>query len=254
MDDFFDHAISTSSLDHDPSNPLALHAIHHARPGPSTNDSSDTMVSYDSGIYSMPPSLPASPPLESPGTGQDNHIGGMIQLVWSAEETYDLARSGTALSDQHHEKSCARCSLTVAEARKCRLDRRREQNRESQRKFRARKEAKIREAASQVAVLETYVEFLEKHNNDLEAVNSRLQQQIADLEIGKHVCTARVEESAQHGIHGKNSELEIWGSRTSSTAISTSAGQPNSVHISDLQLSLFDHELLPPYHPLMDDH
>ena len=72
--------------------------------------------------------------------------------------------------------------MTEAEARKCRLERRREQNRASQRKFRARKEAKIREAAGQVAQLEAYVEFLEKHNGDLEAANADLQKKVAELQ------------------------------------------------------------------------
>lgn len=87
--------------------------------------------------------------------------------------------------DPHHEGSCNRCRLTEAEARKCRLERRREQNRASQRKFRARKEAKIREAAGQVATLEQYVEFLEKHNNDLESTNADLQQRLAIFESTK---------------------------------------------------------------------
>lgn len=85
-------------------------------------------------------------------------------------------------SEPHHEGSCSRCRLTEAEARKCRLERRREQNRASQRKFRARKEAKIREAASQVATLEQYVDFLEKHNSDLEMTNADLQQRLEKFE------------------------------------------------------------------------
>lgn len=84
--------------------------------------------------------------------------------------------------DSHNEASCSKCRFTEAEARKCRVDRRREQNRASQRKFRARKEAKIRDAVSQVATLEAYVEFLEKQNEDLETSNAIVVQKLERLE------------------------------------------------------------------------
>lgn len=247
MDDFFDHAISTSSLEHDTTISPTGSGSRHERPGPRKNDSSDTTASCDSGVYSLCSSMPVSPTMNSPDLGQDNHIDGRIQFVWSMEGIQDSALPRTALSDQHHEKSCARCSLTEAEARKCRVDRRREQNRESQRKFRARKEAKIREAAGQVAVLENYVDFLEKHNNDLEALNSRLQQRIFDLENSRHVCTVET----SNGAFVKKPELENWGSGAVAPAVPTSAEEPNAVHIPDLHLSLFDHELLPPYNSAM---
>ena len=125
-----------------------------------------------------------------------------VDLIWpeeaqlysskSTHKRLSTAKSNTAEStgsspdsspvDPHHEGSCTRCRMTEAEARKCRLERRREQNRASQRKFRARKEAKIREAAGQVAQLEAYVEFLEKHNGDLEAANADLQKKVAELQ------------------------------------------------------------------------
>lgn len=84
-------------------------------------------------------------------------------------------------SESHSETSCTKCRLTEMEARKCRVERRREQNRASQRKFRARKEAKIRDAVQQVSTLEVYVEFLEKQNDDLEATNARIFRQLEDL-------------------------------------------------------------------------
>lgn len=112
----------------------------------------------------------------------------LVTLKRATSITESLASLSTVsspvstLPDPHHEGSCSRCRLTEAEARKCRLDRRREQNRASQRKFRARKEAKIKEAASQVATLEQYVEFLEKHNNDLEVTNADLRQKLTMFE------------------------------------------------------------------------
>ncbi|KAK5093617.1 hypothetical protein LTR70_004572 [Exophiala xenobiotica] len=147
--------------------------------------------------------------------------------------------------DPHHEGSCAKCRMTEVEARKCRLERRREQNRASQRKFRARKEAKIREAASQVATLETYVDFLEKHNGDLEATNADLRQQIISLQK-----TQRMRLSTPTDSTGGDDFVSIpqvsWSSlsaskmTTATTAISTTKRQ-----VVDLYLPLFDHELEP---------
>lgn len=190
--------------------------------------------------------------VDTPHAPQDNHIYGNIQLVWTAGEGDDLASSRTALPDQHHEKSCTRCSLTEAEARKCRMDRRREQNRESQRKFRARKEAKIREAASQVAALEAYVEFLEKHNNDLEALNANLQQQIACFDSDKHLCTTDMSESASEMVHVI--PRDCWRSRTSATNNPTAAELPKSFHAQDMPLCHSDHELLLPYDAAADNY
>lgn len=85
-----------------------------------------------------------------------------------------------APSDSHSEMSCFKCRLTEVEARRCKVERRREQNKVSQRKFRARKEAKIRDATHQVATLEVYIEFLEKQNEELEATNARISQQLED--------------------------------------------------------------------------
>ena len=143
--------------------------------------------------------------------------------------------SGESVSgiDPHHEGSCAKCRMTEAEARKCRLERRREQNRASQRKFRARKEAKIREAASQVATLETYVDFLERHNGDLEATNSDLRAQVDKLKQS----AASKSTSKRHprpNPHHSHSSHSITSARPESPA-------------HGLFLPLFDHELQPPY-------
>lgn len=114
-----------------------------------------------------------------------------LQLVWTME-THPMASTRLNPSDQHHEKSCSRCSSTKAEARKCRLERRREQNRESQRKFRAKKEAKIVEGVNQVAALESYIQFLEKHNTDLEDSNTELQRQVTDMETSLQSYALRI--------------------------------------------------------------
>lgn len=244
LDDFFNYAISTSSLGQCAPTSWTGSAPQHMRPHPIRNESSATTASYDSGLYSLSPSVPDSPAVDSPTTAQDNQINGTMQLVWAAEEAHDFAFSRPCLPDQHHEKSCTRCSLTEAEARKCRLDRRREQNRESQRKFRARKEAKIREAANQVAALETYVDFLEKHNNDLESLNAKLQQQIASFDSNTHLCTIDMNDLASQINHMTGSEN--WPSRTSVTVSSTSAEMSKSFDIPDLRVSPFDDELLQP--------
>jgi len=175
---------------------------------------SDSLSGYISAAprftVSRSPSLPLdavdSPVLVSPLLESSSHRGLKFRLTWPGEGQHQSrgehakksivsvphvrAHSITSITsadetmpaDPHHEGSCSKCKLTEAEARKCRLERRREQNRASQRKFRARKEAKIREAATQVATLETYVEFLEKHNGNLETTNTDLRHQITELE------------------------------------------------------------------------
>jgi hypothetical protein len=142
-------------------------------------------------------------------------------------------------ADSHHEGSCQKCRMTEAEARKCRLERRREQNRASQRKFRARKEAKIKEAAGQVATLETYVEFLEKHNGDLEATNANLRQKITDMEKIRLTSLKHVARDAFMSILKGTDPV-----KTSTTnAVSTARREAM-----DLYLPLFDHELEPLQH------
>jgi len=171
-------------------------------------------------------------------TASDLHV--RSQSVTSTTSAEDMMPV-----DPHHEGSCAKCRMTEAEARKCRLERRREQNRASQRKFRARKEAKIREAASQVATLETYVDFLEKHNGDLEATNADLRQRIISLQK-----TQRTRLSTPTDSTGGDDFVSVpqvsWSSlsaskmTTATTAISTTKRQ-----VVDLYLPLFDHELEP---------
>lgn len=149
---------------------------------------------------------------------------------------------GSPSSEPHHEGSCMKCKMTEAEARKCRLERRREQNRASQRKFRARKEAKIREAASQVASLESYVDFLEKHNGDLESANAELRQQVANFEsnkISRSAPSMNRFPKLQQATVGKPSKVF----QNLRTPLSTQQG-------SDLHLSLIDHDLVPPHQGL----
>lgn len=253
IDDFFDYAISTSPLEQRVVPSLAGSASRNVRPGPSRNQSSDTAASYDSGFYSFSSSVATSPPVDSSVAIHDKqHTDRRVQLIWPAGEAHDFALSQTSLPDQHHEKSCARCSLTESEARRCRSDRRREQNRESQRKFRARKEAKIREAAGQVAALETYVDFLEKHNNDLESLNTKLLQRIASFDSHRHVCNFDVDQSANQIAHVAGSER--WLSRTLATVDSTPGKMPKSLDILDMHPSSLDHDLLLRYVAPGDNH
>lgn len=220
---------------------------------------------------SLPSDTVDSPVLGSPLPDGKNN-GPKLRLTWPGEgqhpaqnehakkptvsashsRSYSIASTTSAEDvmpvDPHHEGSCAKCRMTEAEARKCRLERRREQNRASQRKFRARKEAKIREAASQVATLETYVEFLEKHNGDLEATNAELRQQISNFEK-----TQRARPNTPTGSAAKDDSPSISQSNTSSLPASKKASTTNAISAAqrqgmDLYLPLFDHEL-EPHHP-----
>lgn len=149
---------------------------------------------------------------------------------------------GSTSSEPHHEGSCMKCKMTEAEARKCRLERRREQNRASQRKFRARKEAKIREAASQVASLESYVDFLEKHNGDLENANAELRHQVANIEntkMNRLIPSVDKFSKLQQGLVGKTGKTF--------QALRTPVSKQQT---SNLHLSLIEHDLEPPHQGL----
>lgn len=61
-------------------------------------------------------------------------------------------------------------------------ERRKEQNRASQRRFRAKKENEIRGAADQVASLESFIQNLQIHNMELEQTNLALKGRLAELE------------------------------------------------------------------------
>jgi len=148
-------------------------------------------------------------------------------------------------ADPHHEGSCSKCRMTEAEARKCRLERRREQNRASQRKFRARKEAKIREAATQVATLETYVEFLEKHNGDLETTNTELRQQITELEKIQQTRPDMPEDSTSSIDFASISKSKTDGFPASKSTSTTNTISTARREAMNLYLPLFDHELEP---------
>jgi len=166
----------------------------------------------------------------------------------SHSSTSTTSAEDTMPVDPHHEGSCAKCRMTEVEARKCRLERRREQNRASQRKFRARKEAKIKEAAGQVSTLETYVDFLEKHNGDLEATNADLRQQITNLqETQKTRSKTRTDLISGDGStttpHPTSVPLSTLKKTSGMKAISAA-----QQHASDLYMPLFDHELEPQHH------
>lgn len=149
------------------------------------------------------------------------------------------------LVDPHHEGSCAKCRMTEAEARKCRLERRREQNRASQRKFRARKEAKIREAASQVATLETYVDFLEKHNGDLETTNADLRQQIISMQKTQRTRLSTPTDSTAGDDLVSIPQVTCSSFPASKKTSMTKAISTTKRQAMDLYLPLSDHELEP---------
>lgn len=225
---------------------------------------------------SRSPSLPSdavdSPVVDSPLPIGNDHGGLVFRLTWPGDGHHQApsehskqstasALHGRSLSvtsttstedvmpaDPHHEGSCVKCRMTEAEARKCRLERRREQNRASQRKFRARKEAKIREAASQVAALETYVEFLEKHNGDLETTNADLRRKITDMEKTERTRSLSPTDLASRDDSvniPRLSDTHFPAARSTSTTTNTiTTAQRQAM---DLYLPLFDHELQP-YH------
>lgn len=146
---------------------------------------------------------------------------------------------GSVSSGPHHEGTCAKCHLTEAEAKKCKVERRREQNRASQRKFRARKEAKIKQAASQVASLESHLEFLEKHNGDLKAANATLRRRLTDLEVDR----VNSPSSASKGLRNISPTTLVEMNNRSTPSRSRSLQEPSS----DPHLSLIDLDLDPPF-------
>lgn len=72
--------------------------------------------------------------------------------------------------------------MTEEEARQIKAERRKEQNRASQRRFRAKKESEIRGAADQVASLERVIQELQKQNCELTQTNVALMARLAELE------------------------------------------------------------------------
>lgn len=128
-------------------------------------------------------------------------------------------------------------------------------DRASQRKFRARKEAKIRDAASQVSTLETYIDFLETQNNNLEQTNAKLTSKIAQLEdqTGLLNLVSPKTVSPFLSIIGRRATMDARASTVSRNRVNSATKGPSSVPWSPsdpkarLYLSLFDHDLQPNY-------
>lgn len=78
---------------------------------------------------------------------------------------------------------CTKCTMTEAEKRMTRFERRRQQNRESQRKFRARKEAQIQDAADQLLVAQEHVAKLQKEKECLEVTLAQLELRVQCIEL-----------------------------------------------------------------------
>lgn len=74
----------------------------------------------------------------------------------------------------------ARAHARPLDPKQHRQERRREQNRVAQRDFRARKEAKIKEATDRVAVLEDYLRVMKRRCAELLDANNDLRLQLAD--------------------------------------------------------------------------
>lgn len=95
---------------------------------------------------------------------------------------YDSTLLRTNSTDSCDENACSKCRLSEEEHRRLKAERRKEQNRASQRRFRAKKENEIRGAADQVACLESKVEDLQRHNAELGRINMTLMAQLTELE------------------------------------------------------------------------
>lgn len=110
---------------------------------------------------------------------QDYHVG-LDDLSNNEDVGSSTLSAVTTLSspppqDMHStDYHCNACNVASAKAKELRLERRRHQNRMSQQKFRARKEAKITEALHRIAALECLVKCLEEDNQRL---NLELAQQ-----------------------------------------------------------------------------
>ncbi|KAJ9650986.1 hypothetical protein H2198_009727 [Neophaeococcomyces mojaviensis] len=269
MDEFFTYPNTTSIMDEYTESPTfdlpnwqprnySEDLDHYTSVPPSLSRSSslpsDTIDSPMSGSPVLAPTRDsvAEMKLTWPTDGQLQFQEPITEKAFSShhEKGHPVSPSASSpdssVADPHHEGSCAKCRMTEAEARRCRLERRREQNRASQRKFRARKEAKIREAASQVATLETYVEFLEKHNGDLEKTNAELRQQIADMEKSSEPRSSAKSNSTMQRPLITTSQLQpITSSRLGRPTKSNTWSQPFKSGANNMYLPLFDHELQP---------
>lgn len=84
--------------------------------------------------------------------------------------------------ENYHYSSCIRCTITEEEAKLCLTERRKVQNRMSQRRFRQRKEVKLAEATKEIASLEERVEMLQGYVADLGKHNLELQAKLTKVE------------------------------------------------------------------------
>lgn len=96
----------------------------------------------------------------------------------SSPSEIESARTSRQNSCSNHSRTCY---LSEAEARTLRTERRRHQNRVSQKKSRERKEAKLEEISCHITNMEAHIRFLQQYNEQLEATNNGLQQHIAAL-------------------------------------------------------------------------
>lgn len=120
--------------------------------------------------------------------------------------------------------------------------RRREQNRASQRRFRAKKENEIRGAAGQVASLELLVQDLQMHNTELGQANQVLKKQLAELENQRasgQADKAMVRCDQCKGASTDN-RVDLFD-----FFMSVDDDEPQQTTRLGTYLPLFDHELLP---------
>lgn len=120
--------------------------------------------------------------------------------------------------------------------------RRREQNRASQRRFRAKKENEIRGAAGQVASLELLVQDLQMHNTELGQANQALKKQLAELENQR--ASGQADKAMVRCDHCKgasaDNRVDLFD-----FFMSVNEDEPQQTTRLGTYLPLFDHELLP---------
>lgn len=120
--------------------------------------------------------------------------------------------------------------------------RRREQNRASQRRFRAKKENEIRGAAGQVASLELLVQDLQMHNTELGQANQVLKKQLAELENQRASGQAdkAMVQCDQCKRASADNRVDLFD-----FFMSVDDDEPQQTTRLGTYLPLFDHELLP---------
>lgn len=101
--------------------------------------------------------------------------GSKLRNVMTAHPTLEKGRAQSLTSCM---LACESCRMTSAEHKRRRVERRREQNRASQRRFRAGKEAKIREAEEHSKNLEERLQEMELRSRRLQFENSSLRDKL----------------------------------------------------------------------------